>query len=92
MAQKIICRPCKRRLDRAIQFKRLIVQTQKLLKQCFRTKLFVEISPSVKSCTGCTVRASASSSSGQRLRNLEFIETIPTTLQVSYVLYVTAYR
>ena len=46
------------RLDRAIQFKRLIVQTRKSLKQGFRTKRFVEISPSVKSRTGCTVHAS----------------------------------
>ena len=26
--QNMFCRPCKRRLDKAIQFKRLIVQTQ----------------------------------------------------------------
>ena len=41
MAQKIICRPCKRRLDKAIQFKHLIVQAKKVVETRFPYKTFL---------------------------------------------------
>jgi hypothetical protein len=43
----LICRPCERRLNTAIQFRRTISETQRLLRQDVRTKRCVELSPSV---------------------------------------------
>ena len=43
----LICRPCERRLNMAIQFKRTISETQRLLRQDVRTKRVVELSLSV---------------------------------------------
>ena len=43
----LVCRPCERRLNTALQFKRTIGETQRQLREDFRAKRCVELSPSV---------------------------------------------
>lgn len=43
----LICRPCERRLNNAIQFKNTIQETQRLLGENLRSKRCIEVSPSV---------------------------------------------
>ena len=42
-----ICAPCERRLNNAVQFKKVIKETQKALAESVRTKRCVDISPTV---------------------------------------------
>ena len=75
----LICRPCERRLGNAMQFKRIVVETQQLLVQACRTKCCVEISPSIikPSRKVCAIDGS---SSGRR-RGLDFNEADTQALQ-----------
>lgn len=71
----LICRPCERRVGNTIQFKRMIVETQRSLEQGCRTKRCVEISPSVVEPPGKMRSSGDSSSLSRRRRSLDFNET-----------------
>ncbi len=43
-----ICAPCERRLNNAIQFKKVITETQQALAEKVRTKRCIDISPTVQ--------------------------------------------
>jgi hypothetical protein len=63
----LVCRPCERRLNTALQFKRTIGETQRQLREDFRAKRCVELSPSVAK-PAPKVRAAGSS----RRRSIDF--------------------
>ncbi|XP_028416394.1 uncharacterized protein LOC114540402 [Dendronephthya gigantea] len=44
---RLICRPCERRLDNVVQFKKVIAETQSELQKIVRTKRCLDVSPSV---------------------------------------------
>ena len=69
----LICRPCERRVENAIKFKRIIAQTQTSLELSVRTKRCLEISPSIIRPSS-KVRTSDESSSTRR-RSLDFSAT-----------------
>ena len=74
----LICRPCERRIDNSIKFKRIIEETQNSLENETRSKRCIEISPSVTQPSTSRVRTASTASVGSRLssrrRSLDFIE------------------
>ena len=56
----LICAPCERRLKNVVDFKKVIIETQRLLQDNLRTKRCVEISPSI-SGPSAKVRAARTS-------------------------------
>ena len=65
---RMICRPCERRLNNAINFKNTILATQRILHENVRAKRCVEVSPSVVKPPE-KVRASGES---RRRRSIDF--------------------
>lgn len=63
----LICTPCKRRLNNAIQLKKTITQTQRAIQEDLVTKRCIEVSPSVQKPPR-KVRSTGSS----RRRNIDF--------------------
>ena len=64
----LVCAPCERRVNNAIQFKKVIVETQRVLRDEVTTKRCVELSPSIKK----TAKARAVGSS--RRRSIDFTD------------------
>jgi hypothetical protein len=63
----LICAPCERRLNNAIQLKNTISETQRVLQETIRTKRCVEISPSVSRPSAKVLAAGTS-----RRRSIDF--------------------
>lgn len=75
-----ICAPCERRLNNAIQFNKVITETQKALAENVRTKRCVDISPTVVRPT--KVRAAGNS----RRRSIDFNVSADDTQSTSPIL------
>ena len=80
-----ICAPCERRLNNAIAFKKVIVDTQRALTENVRAKRVVELSPSVAK-PPAKVRAAGT----MRRRSIDFTlaDEIPTQIPVSAYLHI----
>ncbi len=77
----LICRPCERRLDNAIKFKKVIEETQKSLESVTRSKRCIEISPSVTQPS--TSRVRASNIGGSSRRSLDFTKSFPSDVSTN---------
>lgn len=77
----LICRPCERRLNNAIQFKNTIVETQRSLQNDLRAKRCKELSPSVTKLSTKIHAAGA----GPRRRSIDFDLVEPIEIPVTEV-------
>lgn len=68
----LICRPCERRLDNAIKFKKTIAETQESLEKETRKKRCLELSPSTIQPSSTVARTSIGLSDSSRRRSLDF--------------------
>ncbi|XP_028417961.1 uncharacterized protein LOC114542661 [Dendronephthya gigantea] len=66
----LICAPCERRLNNAVKFKKIVEETQRVLRGDVREKRCIDISPSIQK-PPTKVRSTSSTESSRR-RSLDF--------------------
>ena len=81
----LICRPCERRLENAMKFKKLIEETQKSFESVSRSKRCLEISPSVtQPSTSRACTSTDGSLLSSRRRSLDFTSSFPSDVSHKY--------